>query len=103
MDYLKDAFSKAGTALVQGNTLDVKIGAALIAVSAGYVYRSKASPNLQQFAEFAHAGSGSLGLLPLRRSFKNGWTPPPSPTLKGTQDSKGRPHAQAHPRPLICF
>lgn len=44
VDYLKDAFSKAGTALVQGNTLDVKIGAALIAVSAGYVFRSKASP-----------------------------------------------------------
>lgn len=39
--FLETAHGKAMTALVQGHTLDVKLGAAIIAVSAGYVYMSK--------------------------------------------------------------
>lgn len=41
VEFLKDARSKAMTALVQGHSLDVKLSAAIIAVAAGYVYRSK--------------------------------------------------------------
>ncbi|CAB1109347.1 unnamed protein product [Ectocarpus sp. CCAP 1310/34] len=39
--FLETAHSKAMTALVQGHTLDVKLNAAVIAVSAGYVHMSK--------------------------------------------------------------
>ena len=41
--YLETAQDKAMTALVQGHTLDVKLSAAIIAVSAGYVHMSKVS------------------------------------------------------------
>ena len=41
--FLEIARSKAMTALVQGHCLDVKLSAAIIAVSAGYVHMSKAS------------------------------------------------------------
>ena len=39
--FLEIAHSKAMTALVQGHSLDVKLSAAIIAVSAGYVHMSK--------------------------------------------------------------
>ncbi|CBJ33668.1 Hypothetical leucine rich repeat protein [Ectocarpus siliculosus] len=39
--FLETAHSKALTALVQGHTLDVKLSAAVIAVSAGYIHMSK--------------------------------------------------------------
>lgn len=39
--FLETAHSRAMTALVQGHTLDVKLSAAVIAVSAGYVHMSK--------------------------------------------------------------
>eukprot|EP00752_Nemacystus_decipiens_P006605 g5942.t1 len=39
--FLETAHSKAMTALVQGHSLDVKLSAAIIAVSAGYVHMSK--------------------------------------------------------------
>lgn len=39
--FLETAHSKAMTALVQGHCLDVKMSAAIIAVSAGYVHMSK--------------------------------------------------------------
>ncbi|CAB1112091.1 unnamed protein product [Ectocarpus sp. CCAP 1310/34] len=41
--FLETAHSKAMTALVQGHALDVKLNAAVIAVSAGYVHMSKVS------------------------------------------------------------
>ncbi|CAM9600789.1 unnamed protein product [Ectocarpus sp. 4 AP-2014] len=41
--FLDVAHSKAMTALVQGHTLDVKLSATMIAISAGYVHVSKAS------------------------------------------------------------
>lgn len=41
--FLETAHSKAMDALVQGHSLDVKLSAAIIAVSAGYVHMSKAS------------------------------------------------------------
>lgn len=40
--YLEGAYNNAMMALVQGH-LDVKLNAAVIAVAAGYVFRSKAS------------------------------------------------------------
>lgn len=43
LDELKEASRKARTALVTGKTLAIKISAATIAISAGYVYKSKAS------------------------------------------------------------
>eukprot|EP00903_Cladosiphon_okamuranus_P009444 g9004.t1 len=39
--FLKDARSQAMAAFVQGHCLDVKLNAAMIAISAGYVYTSK--------------------------------------------------------------
>lgn len=41
LDELKEASKHARTALLTGNTLDIKISAAIINISAGYVYRSK--------------------------------------------------------------
>lgn len=41
--FIEAAHNKAMTALVQGHTLNVKLSAAIIAVSAGYVFMSKAS------------------------------------------------------------
>lgn len=41
--YLKEARSKAMTALVRGHSLDVKQSAGIIAVAAGFVHMSKAS------------------------------------------------------------
>lgn len=43
LNELKGACRKARTALVTGKTLDVEIYAAVIAISAGYVYRSMVS------------------------------------------------------------
>lgn len=43
--YLETAHDKAMTALVTGHTLDVKLSASIIAVSAGYVHTSKVIPN----------------------------------------------------------
>lgn len=42
LDELKEASRMARKALVTGNALDIKISAANISISAGYVYRSKA-------------------------------------------------------------
>lgn len=39
--FLETAHSRAMTALIQGHSLDVKLSAAIIAVSAGYVHMSK--------------------------------------------------------------
>lgn len=43
LDELKEASRKARTALITGKTLDIKMSAATIAISASYVYKSKAS------------------------------------------------------------
>ncbi|CAB1108795.1 unnamed protein product [Ectocarpus sp. CCAP 1310/34] len=45
--FLDEARSKALTALVQGHTVDVKLSAAVIAVSAGYVFASKTESPLE--------------------------------------------------------
>ncbi|CBN75537.1 conserved unknown protein [Ectocarpus siliculosus] len=45
--FLDVAHSKAMTALVQGHTVDVKLSAAVIAVSAGYVFASKTDSPLE--------------------------------------------------------
>lgn len=42
LDELKEASKNARTALLTGKTLDIKMSAAIINISAGYVYRSKA-------------------------------------------------------------
>ena len=51
--YLETAQDKAMTALVQGHTLDVKLSAAIIAVSAGYVHMSKVSEHLPKLGSSA--------------------------------------------------
>lgn len=55
--FLEVARSKAMTALVQGHTLDVKLGAAIVAVSTGYVHMSKASMvSLRHFSKGSNVG-----------------------------------------------
>lgn len=43
LEELKEASRKARTALVTGSTLDIKFIAATIAISTGYLHKSKAS------------------------------------------------------------
>lgn len=43
LEELKEASRKARTALVTGSTLDIKVTAATIAMSTGYLHKSKAS------------------------------------------------------------